>query len=169
MLTRSCFHFLVASLLWTAVGGNLLSNPLSHAPLEGREIFEASTPEQQAERFATSELSESPNAITPRDIFGRQSRCPYPVMCNARTCCPAGTQCVRLFHPHHFVAYCFDELTGIQPEKVPGRWLLFHQLELQVRWKVLSQKCRDVRRHAVCRSRGCVLFRTLVYAGVSVQ
>jgi hypothetical protein len=27
-------------------------------------------------------------------LFARQKKCPYPVMCSARTCCPANTKCV---------------------------------------------------------------------------
>ncbi|KAI9369635.1 hypothetical protein BJX61DRAFT_518755 [Aspergillus egyptiacus] len=50
------------------------------------------SPGEESDLFAGISLS-SLEGFAERDILPRQGRCPYPVMCSARSCCPAGTQC----------------------------------------------------------------------------
>lgn len=40
------------------------------------------------------EYSANADVSSPHVLFARQKRCPYPVMCGADWCCPAGSICV---------------------------------------------------------------------------
>lgn len=53
-------------------------------------------------RDGTSELAGVSVPLLPGLLGGgiearQQQQCPYPVMCSARSCCPAGYKCVRFF------------------------------------------------------------------------
>jgi hypothetical protein len=62
-------------------------------------IFKASEMSEENGGMAISQLFDSPSWNEPRALFGRQQKCPYPVMCSSTRCCPAGTNCVGTMLP----------------------------------------------------------------------
>jgi len=63
---------------------------------ENWEIFKANGGEEVDGTLSLAALFGSPELSEVGHLFGRQSQCPYPVMCSATSCCPAGTNCVSI-------------------------------------------------------------------------